>query len=170
MKHKLFVFLILSTLLACTGPRVYLVRHAEKASLPAGNPDLTIEGQVRAQDLCKAISAKSLGYVYSTNYSRTLQTAKPIAQKAGLTITLYSPDTAASIVQKALRNKKSTLIVGHSNTLLPLLKNLGISPGMKEIKDDDYDNLFVVYRKNGMLHLKEKTYGKPTTAGERSMN
>lgn len=162
MKHKLFVFLILSTLLACQGPKVYLVRHAEKASLPAGNPDLTIEGQVRAQDLCKAISAKSLGYVYSTNYSRTLQTAKPIAQKAGLAISLYSPDTAASIVQKALGYKKSTLIVGHSNTLLPLLKNLGLKPGLQEIKDDDYDNLFVICRKKGELKLKHQNYGEPS--------
>lgn len=147
---------------ACQGPRVYLVRHAEKATQPANDPDLTDKGKERAHDLAAFLANKKIEAIYSTNYRRTRLTAAPLAAKRKLDILTYMPDSAAKIVTAAFQSKKNTLIVGHSNTLIPLLKNLGLQPAIPEIKDSDYDNLFIVKLNRGQLHLLEKTYGKPT--------
>lgn len=165
MKNKL-IYLILILASACQSPKVYLVRHAEKSTQPANDPHLTPDGEQRAADLAQIFGHQKIRAIYTTKYNRTLETAKPLSLKTGVAIQFYSPDTAAKIVAGAQQN---TLIVGHSNTLLPLLKSLGLNPTFQEIKDNDYDNLFIVYKKKGVLKLKEKTYGKPTAAGEVSM-
>ncbi len=159
---KIIIFLLFSTVLACQSPKVYLVRHAEKSSQPANDPDLTDMGKERAQDLATILAGKGIKAIYSTNYRRTQQTAAPLAEKRTLAIQTYAPDTAVHLVKSALEAKRNTLIVGHSNTLLPLLNKLGLKPSMKEITDTEYDHLFVIDQKKGALQLSERKYGKPT--------
>ena len=60
--------------------------------------------------------------------------------------------------------RTNVLIVGHSNTLLPLLDQLPVTHQKKEIPDSDYDNLFVVtvkrrFLRPPLIRLQEKTYG-----------
>ncbi|MFM1794038.1 MAG: hypothetical protein RL642_423, partial [Bacteroidota bacterium] len=56
----------------------------------------------------------------------------------------------------------------HSNTVLQMIQELGLKPSKKEIPDEEYDNLFVVYlkSKNGSggytLKLKELKFGAPS--------
>jgi phosphohistidine phosphatase SixA len=162
MIKKTFTILLLGTALACQSPKVYLVRHAEKSSQPANDPDLTENGKERAQGLAQLLADKNIKAIYATNYRRTKLTAAPLAEKRQLTIRTYVPDTADKIVHSAFKLKKNTLIVGHSNTLLPTLKKLGLNPSMEEITDTEYDHLFVIYQKKGTLQLLESRYGRPT--------
>lgn len=162
MIKKTFTFLLLGTALACQSPKVYIVRHAEKSSQPTNDPDLTDTGKERAQDLTKLLADKNIKAIYTTNYRRTKLTATPLAEKRQLAIGTYAPDTADRIVKSAFKLRKNTLIVGHSNTLLPTLKKLGLNPSMGEITDTEYDHLFVIYQKKGALQLLESRYGQPT--------
>jgi hypothetical protein len=52
------------------------------------------------------------------------------------------------------------VVVGHSNTLLPLLKALGVTESVAEIKDEEYDHLFKVELRQGKpAVLKASRYG-----------
>lgn len=165
---KLFIYItwgLLTFGLACQSPKVYLVRHAEKSTSPAKDPELTELGLQRAQDLAQVLGGKKIKAIYSTNTTRTRETAMPLSKKLGLAIQYYTPDTADKIVQNALKLKRNTLIVGHSNTLLPLIAALGLQASKKEIPDSEYDNLFMIYRNKGKLKLVESRYGKASVTG-----
>lgn len=166
MKNR-FALLLLLTLMvfgACNSPKVYLVRHAEKSANPPKNPMLTEAGKERAEELAKVLGARKISAIYSTNYNRTRETAAPLSRQLGLAIQYYNPDTAAKIANSALIKKKTTLIVGHSNTLLPIISALGLTASVKEIPDSVYNHLFVIYPKKGKLKLLESSYGKAVSA------
>ena len=119
---------------------VYLVRHAEKASWPA-DPDLAVfqplapEGVARAAALADRLKSAGIATVYTSRTTRTIETGAPLAQTAGIPISAddatTKPDQMADFLTR-LREKhagdKAVLIVGHSNTLPELLRNLGASP------------------------------------------
>jgi broad specificity phosphatase PhoE len=119
---------------------VYLVRHAEKASwssdrdLDAFQP-LSPEGITRAVALAERLKTAGIAAVYTSRTTRTIETAVPLVQAAGIPITAddatTKPDAMAAFLAR-LREKhaadKAVLIVGHSNTLPELLAKLGAAP------------------------------------------
>lgn len=156
---------------ACsTGHRIYFVRHAEKSTQPARDPDLTESGMQRAESLSRLLQSRDLGSIYSTDTRRTRQTAEPLSRRMGVPVTLYSNDTTQRFLYHLLDREQSALVVGHSNTVLSMLKALGLNPSIREIPDNDYDNLFIVIQRqrNGragyQLQLKERTYGRKSPA------
>jgi broad specificity phosphatase PhoE len=165
---QVFVLIVLVILwTSCsTGHRIYFVRHAEKSTQPPRDPDLTDIGKQRAESLSRILRSKGVNSIYSTDTRRTRQTAEPLSRLQGIPIQLYSNDTAQRFLYQLLDREQSALVVGHSNTVLSMLKGLGLTPSIKEIPDGDYDNLFVVLQRqrNGRagyrLQLKERTYGR----------
>ena len=152
-----FVFLALCApaLLAQAEPTtVIVVRHAEKAQTPAGNPPLTAEGSLRADQLADALRDAGVTAIYSTPYARTQQTAAPLARSLGITVTetpipnrnvaAYATDIAA----RAKRDGGVIVVVGHSNTGGAVIKALG-GPDIGEIADERYDDLFVLTIQDG---------------------
>ena len=77
MKFCLYiVFLSCFLLISCQSTKeIYIVRHAEKSTEPANNPHLTIEGKVRAETLKFFLKDKNIKAVFSTQTSRTIETA-----------------------------------------------------------------------------------------------
>lgn len=150
----------------CRSTKIYIVRHAEKGTLPSGNPDLTEEGRNRAQNLGHMLRKKNIEAIYSTETQRTRQTAEPLSLLSGVPIQAYSNDTLPKFLYRVLDAEKNSLVVGHSNTVLRMLTELNLRPGIREIADNDYDNFFVVVMKSKdgpggyELKLKERTYGK----------
>src|SRR5205809_7384909 len=68
---------------------VILVRHAEKNIEPNNpDPDLSPAGQARAQELVRMLGAAGVNAIYATNFKRTQQTVKPLADKLGVPATL----------------------------------------------------------------------------------
>ncbi len=168
MKNKLrfspALLLALGLLASCSPTNIYLVRHAEKASQPASDPPLTPAGQQRAQALLDSLSGKDIRYIYSTNTTRTRSTAEPLARAVGASIRPYGVDTLWEVARHLTKLRGNALVVGHSNTLLPLLDQLPVTHVKKEIPDSDYDNLFVVtvkrrFLRPPLIRLVEKTYG-----------
>lgn len=152
---------------ACsTGHRIYFVRHAEKSTQPPRDPDLTDAGRQRAESLARLLGSRDIGSIYSTDTRRTRQTAEPLSRDKSIPVSLYSNDTTQRFLYQLLDREQSALVVGHSNTVLSMLTGLGLKPSIKEIPDNDYDNLFIVIQRqrNGragyQLQLKERTYGR----------
>jgi phosphohistidine phosphatase SixA len=97
----------------------YVVRHGEKVDNSA-NPPLSALGKERAEDLKTELANKGITDIYSTNYLRTQNTAKPLADSKGLITKIYAASPADSMrvfIDKLKQMKgKNVLIVGHSNT------------------------------------------------------
>lgn len=143
MKKIILLILILSS---CKST-FYVVRHAEKATEPVTNPGLTETGKLRAEKLSKILSNKKIKAIYSTQTLRTESTAKPIAIALGLTIEIYDPKNQSAFIEKLKKSKNNSLIVGHSNTLKPIVNGLFEKDTLlQNLADDEYSNLFIIKR------------------------
>ncbi len=172
MRRHIGLALACCAFLGLTGPLraqaslILLARHAEKAA-STGDPGLTPAGDVRAQDLARALSGVSLAGVVATQYQRTQLTAAPTARANHITPVIVSTtggvkEHAAAIakVVDALPAGTAVLIVGHSNTLGPILQALG-GPAIPEFCDNEYSTLLTLYRPgaNGRPQLLRTRFG-----------
>ena len=142
-----------------TATTFILVRHAETAG-GGSNPNLSTEGQNRANELRRILNNVPLNAVFSTNFNRTMQTAEPTATDQGFSIINYDPFNLNPFVDSVLDDYHEgfVLIVGHSNTTPSLLNVLVGSSTYSDIPESEYDNLFVVnvFEKGRakVIHLK----------------
>jgi len=141
---------------------VYLVRHAERAN-DTDTTSLSAEGLRRADRLSARLAAIKLDTIYVTPYARTRQTALPTAHSKGLPLTYYPTSPVAKITQRIRTFKsKSALLVGHSNTVLEITRNLGAKPTLQKIEHGDYANLLILrLRQTGggwRVRLREELY------------
>jgi len=124
---------------------IYLVRHAEKDPTPGlADPGLTPAGEARAQLLAQRLARRKPAALFTTDTRRTRATLAPLARATGLTPEVYSAKESAALAER-LRQQyagKTVVVVGHSNTLLPLLAALGAAPLPSEIRDEEYNYLF----------------------------
>ena len=68
---------------------VILVRHAEKKIEPNNpDPDLTPEGEARAQEIARMFGDTGINAIYATQFKRTQQTVKPLADRTGVAPTI----------------------------------------------------------------------------------
>jgi broad specificity phosphatase PhoE len=158
--------LALGTRPAVAGPPatiIYLVRHAEKDPTPGvADPLLTPAGQARAQALAKKLASKHPVALFTTDTRRTRATLAPLALATHLTPLVYSPKEADAFAIRLYKEYPghTVVVVGHSNTLLPLLAALGVKAPMLEIKDEEYGYLFKVELREGQpAKLKVSRYG-----------
>ncbi|WP_247236421.1 histidine phosphatase family protein [Telluribacter sp. SYSU D00476] len=153
---------------SCSTTHIYLVRHAEKAQTPPGDPPLTAAGQQRAQALADTLRTKNIVAIYSTNTLRTRSTGEPLAKELNLPIRAYSTDTLWETARHLMKTKRgNALIIGHSNTLLPLLDQFPVAHRQTAIPESDYDNLYRVRVQKRLLlpakiTITEGTYGAMT--------
>lgn len=144
---------------------VYIVRHSEKVTTNADddNPDLNGTGKQRAKDLATMLKNEKFDVIFSTKYKRTRQTAAPLAQQYGLPIATYNAHDfkgMAGIIRSNYSGQVA-MIIGHSNTVLELVKAFGAKPPIEKLTDDDYDLLFkITIGTNGKSKLTTVRYGK----------
>lgn len=144
------------------------VRHAEKAAAPADNPGLSTAGTQRALELDRVLTdldvVAGVDAIYVTQYRRTVDTARPVARTANIDPRPFDVgDVEQAVNDIVARHKgKIVLIVGHGNTIAPMIAELGGSKKVPAIADDEYDNLYIVtipwFGKVKTLRLK---YGAP---------
>jgi broad specificity phosphatase PhoE len=143
---------------------VILVRHAEKVIDPNNNDqDLSPAGQTRAQELVRVLSDAGINAIYATQYKRTQQTAKPLADKLGLPVTqVNSKNTAELLTQISAQHPGQTVfVVGHNTTVPEIILALG-GPQFPPIPETEFDNLYIVsvYR-TGKARVVKMKYGAP---------
>jgi broad specificity phosphatase PhoE len=128
---------------------VFVVRHGEKIS--EEDERLTEAGRARAGRLAEMLKTSGIAAIYSTDTERTVGTAQPLAKSLGLKIRIYESTPVQGgfdLMPFVERVRKEVpdgivLIVGHSNSVPPLLRALGCEEEIS-IASDEYDNLFVV--------------------------
>lgn len=142
----------------------YLIRHAEKDTIPKGNPRLTEQGLERANYLADLMKGTQIDAVYSTMYTRTLFTVDTMAARKGLKIRPYEASKIKSLYEEILLDTllRNVLIVGHSNTT-PAFANmiLGRQEFEKGFDESDYDNLLVVTYDQDSINMIHKLRYSP---------
>ena len=142
---------------------VILVRHAEKEIVPPENkdPNLSLAGQTRAQELARMFGGAGVTSIYATQYKRTQQTVKPLADKLGLTPTLVEAQKTPDLVKqlRAAKPGEVVLLAGHNNSVPEIVAALG-GPKMPLIPETEYDNLFVLtVQGDGSVKLLKMKFG-----------
>jgi broad specificity phosphatase PhoE len=152
---------------------VILVRHAEKAIVPPENkdPDISLAGLARAQELARMLAESGIKAIYVTQFKRTQQTVKPLADKLGLTATQFEAKQTTELV-KQIREQKAgqvVFIAGHNNTVPEIIKALG-GPTLPIIPETEFDNFYILtIQSDGSAKLLKLRYGSPLPASGQGM-
>ena len=167
MWTKLTSSLILATLLggyaaaaaAADIYTIYLVRHAEKVADGSYNPELTVCGKQRAGELANIFRSVKLEAVYSSGYTRTLDTARPTAEAHKLPINHYDPAKLDEIAGILTGRGQDALVVGHSDTTA-VLAGLLVEEQLGEFDESIYDRIYqvVLSDNEGRIHILHQSF------------
>ncbi|MFN3848676.1 MAG: phosphoglycerate mutase family protein [Spirosomataceae bacterium] len=162
---KKLIFLLSIALSSCQST-FYIVRHAEKVD-NSTDAALSAAGQARANTLKDSLLSKHILKIYSTNFSRTRNTAKPLSDAINVPIELYNPRNQTVLIDSLKKMKgKNVLVVGHSNTVRHVVNGLFERDTLRnDLPETDFDNLFIVKRSffpSKSRRFYAKTYGTPT--------
>ena len=155
--------------LSAQAATVVLVRHAERATTPGSDPDLSEAGRLRAAELATVLRHFHLDAVYVTEYRRTRQTGDSTAAAHHLEpiviATKGDPKLYAAAVVAELRKMppgSAALVIGHSNTIGPVVAALG-GPRVPDLCDAEYATLFVLELpgNQALPRLVRAGYGAP---------
>ena len=140
---------------------IYLVRHAEK-ELTADNPKdppLTPCGERRAASLEVFLSQVPLDAIYSSDYSRTRNTAQPVAKNRNMETRLYDPKKLEEFGKVLIERGENALVVGHSNST-PVLAGLLIGEKLEPIDESIYNRIYqvVINKETGRLHVLHSVF------------
>ena len=129
--------------------QVVIVRHAETAPDGTRDPSLSDAGRERAAALASRLAPERVVAVYATEYRRTQETARAIADAAGLDVTVEpvggSVDAFIDRLADRVRGHVAAdggtvVVVGHSNTVPALAEALAGEP-VAPIAEDEYDRV-----------------------------
>ena len=140
---------------------IYLVRHAEK-ELSADNPKdppLTPCGEQRAASLEVFLSQVQLDAIYSSDYTRTRNTAQPVAKNRNMETRLYDPKKLEEFAKVLIERGENTLVVGHSNST-PVLAGLLIGEKLEPIDESIYNRIYqvVIHKETGRLQVLHSVF------------
>ncbi len=147
---------------------IILVRHAEKNIEPNNpDPDLSPAGQARAQELVRMLSAAGVTAIYATQYKRTQQTVKPLADSLVLTAGIIDSKKTPDLVKEILtaHRGQTVFVAGHNNTVPEIVGALG-GGNFPVIPENEFDNMFIVsVYKFGRAKVVKIKYGSASPAG-----
>ena len=153
---------------------VVVIRHAEKVADGSNDPSLSEAGVKRAQELVELAEEAGVKAIYTTQYKRSQETARPLAARLSVPVTSVeiNKENAGAYPAKLAKDVLSkhagqvVLIIGHSNTVPAIVEALG---GKRPAAIDDateFDRVFVVVvPKSGGAKVIKTRYGqrKPET-------
>lgn len=125
---------------------IILMRHAEKVADGSKDPQLSEEGHERARAFARMFSLLRPDAIYSSNYQRTISTAKPLAEQKDLSIQIYEPAEQNAFLDKVVQDHQggTVVIIGHSNSI-PLAVNYLLKQDfLEELPETEYEKVFIV--------------------------
>jgi 2,3-bisphosphoglycerate-dependent phosphoglycerate mutase len=151
---------------------VIAVRHAEKKIEPNNpDPDLTPEGEARAQEIARMFGGTGINAIYATQFKRTQETVKPLADQTGVTPTILQANQTDELAKQisTSRRGQTIFVAGHNNTVPALISTLS-GDSFPVIPESEYDNLFIVtiYR-FGKAKVVKLKYGSTQGVGNGTM-
>lgn len=152
---------------------IILVRHAEKKIVPPENkdPDISAEGETRAQEIARMFGGSGITAIYATQYKRTQQTVKPLANRLGLPLSQVEAKKTSDLVEqiRARPAGQTIFVAGHNNTVPEIIAALG-GPSLPIIPETDFDNLYILtIQKDGVAKLVTLKYGSSRPASGQNM-
>ncbi|MES2317059.1 MAG: pre-peptidase C-terminal domain-containing protein [Pseudomonadota bacterium] len=121
---------------------IYVTRHAEKGTA-VDDPALTAAGVTRAQNIAATLKKANITSIYSTNFLRTQQTAQPLATLLTLPVKSYDGGQIPTFAQQLLALPGNTLVVGHTDTVPDLIRQLG-GDTIAPIAETEFDRLYQI--------------------------
>lgn len=122
----------------------YFIRHAEKDTTDSGkDPELTGQGRERAQKWVEVFKDVEFDLIYSSDYKRTLNTAKPIAESQGKEIALFNTKKLNDRDFQEKTKGKKVLIVGHSNLNPQWVNYILEEQKYEDLSEAQYGSLFI---------------------------
>jgi 2,3-bisphosphoglycerate-dependent phosphoglycerate mutase len=148
---------------------ILIVRHAEKASDAEDSP-LTEDGVKRSQALVDVTADANVSAIYTTQFKRNLETARPLSERLGIPITevpvnLQNPGDYGKTLAKTILEKhtgQTILVVGHGNTIGSIVA--GLIGRDARLGDIQYSDFFIVtIQPSGTAKVIRAQYGTGTT-------
>lgn len=136
---------------AASTTTVFVMRHAEKVTVPADDPDppLSPAGEARALELAqhfgRAPKGQGLDAIIVTELRRTQETVQPLANRLGIPVIVVPAKEPTLAAKRALAENRGgrVLIVGHSDTVPQIVKELS-GEDVGEMSDTEYGIVYVV--------------------------
>lgn len=124
----------------------YFIRHAEKDTSNPGDkdPELRKEGYERAKKWVEVFKAIPFDLVYSSEFKRSMETARPTAKAKGLEVQKYD---ARNLYDREFREKtkgKTVLVVGHTNTNPGFVNKIIEEEKYEDLPEEESGSLFIV--------------------------
>ncbi len=141
-----FLFLILIVQLSFAQQKtttIYFIRHAEKVD-SSKNPDLSTSGLKRAAHWNEIFSETPFDAIYSTDFTRTKQTATPTSINQKIDITIYDAKNIDFQKFKTDNLGKTVLVVGHSNSIPEFVNKLINQNVYPTVEETTFGNLYIV--------------------------
>jgi broad specificity phosphatase PhoE len=128
---------------------IIVMRHAEKAMLPAEDPLLSTEGAARAESLVRMFGQAPEEFriqaIFVSEFRRTQDTVRPLANRLGVPVIVVPAADTALVAERARDEYRGgrVLVVGHSNTVPEIVEKLSghKTPPMSE---SEYGIVYVV--------------------------
>jgi broad specificity phosphatase PhoE len=150
-----------------TETTVYLIRHGEKMSETADDPDLSDRGRARAESLAVQLRDSGVNVIITSNLRRTIETAEPLARLRHIrpkVIPIGSSVEAheKKVAEEVLKHPGATiLVVGHNNTIPNIVERLG-GGKIGDICTYEYSNLIIMSLDKGRpVRFLIESYGMP---------
>ena len=143
---------------------VIVLRHADRQPGPVD--DLTPAGCERAELLARMLAESGVTAAFHSGAERARLTLEPLRQRLGAALTVEAvgsgdPDATAAAVRQ-LPTDAVVAVVGHSNTVPPIIEKLGGGPA-DAIGPDVFDRLFILLvDPGGATTLLRLRYGAAT--------
>lgn len=122
---------------------IYLVRHADRVESVDALNDLGVK---RAEDLKRAMRKNNIQHIFSSDYTRTKQTAAPLAEALKLSTKIYDAGNLPALVKKIKdhHRNQNILIVGHSNTTPEMANLFGVKPKLNNLPHETYHKIYKI--------------------------
>ncbi len=127
------------------------------------DPNLSLAGQARSQELARIFGGAGITSIYATQYKRTQQTVKPLADKLGLTAVQVEAQKTPDLIKQIRAAKPGDVVflAGHNNSVPEIIAALG-GPKLPIIPETEYDNLFIMtVPRDGAATLLKMKFGSP---------
>lgn len=147
---------------------VILVRYAEPAADPAGNPGLSEAGKARAEELARLLAytdvVAGVDAIIATQFRRAQETGDPLARRLHLAVQTADVNDIEGLRKRILKQYKGkiVLVIAHPDQLDLLIREFHGSKKLPPMAAGEFDNVYIVsipwYGRVKTLRLK---YGAP---------
>ena len=146
----IFAVIALWVWLTANSTVVIVIRHAEKQSVSAPDPELSEAGQARAALLVRmfgdAQGAGRLDAIYTSSALRNRMTAAPLAARLGIAPIVAPSDDPKGLAHRIVRENsgKRVMVIGHANTVPDLVAALSGRSDIPQIDEKEFGTMYIV--------------------------